>query len=225
MGAKTNPILAIFTTLLNMRLNIWMANPRRSRPPRFIFWLRYYLKELTRQGSEADALVNLSDGAHHENLGIYPLLRRRCRIIIASDAGSDPQFQMEDLANLQRKARIDLGIEIKFKDINKIFPDVNQKEHYSQASFMIGDIHYPDQDAVGKLIYMKTALIGREPEDLLAYRRKNPDFPDQTTADQFFDEEQFESYRKLGQIIAEATFAQEQEFDTFEKFKSFFLVS
>ena len=44
-------------------------------------------------------------------------------------------------------------------------------------------------------------ITGNEPENLLAYRRKNPSFPDETTADQFFKEDQFESYRKLGEII------------------------
>ena len=36
-----------------------------------------------------------------------------------------------------------------------------------------------------------------------AYKGVNPDFPDQSTADQFFDEEQFEAYRELGYRIAE----------------------
>ena len=35
------------------------------------------------------------------------------------------------------------------------------------------------------------------------YKGANPKFPDQTTADQFFDEEQFEAYRELGYRIAE----------------------
>jgi len=52
---------------------------------------------------ETDWLLNLSDGGHHENLGIYPLLKRHCRIIIASDAAADPDFAMMDLANLQRR--------------------------------------------------------------------------------------------------------------------------
>ena len=37
---------------------------------------------------------------------------------------------------------------------------------------------------------------------LKGYKGANPDFPDQSTADQFFDEEQFEAYRELGYEIA-----------------------
>ena len=53
---------------------------------------------------------------------------------------------------------------------------------------------------------MKSAITGKEPEDLLAYRRKHASFPDETTGDQFFDEAQFESYRKLGEKTALAVF-------------------
>lgn len=181
-----------------------MPNPQRDRLSWLIFWPKYFWKELTRSGTETDALLNLSDGAHHENLGIYPLLRRHCRIIIASDAGADPYFQMEDLANLQRKARIDLGIEIQFDNINQLRPDP-QNRGYTKVHFIIGTITYPNQER-GILLYIKTSLTGTEPEDILAYRRKNPSFPDQTTANQFFDEDQFESYRKLGKLVGEEIF-------------------
>ena len=38
--------------------------------------------------------------------------------------------------------------------------------------------------------------------DVLAYKALNPSFPHQATADQFFDEGQFEAYRELGYQIA-----------------------
>jgi hypothetical protein len=34
------------------------------------------------------------------------------------------------------------------------------------------------------------------------YKGAHPDFPDETTADQFFDEDQFDAYRLLGNEIA-----------------------
>jgi hypothetical protein len=34
--------------------------------------------------------VYLTDGGHIENLGVYELLRRRCKVIIAVDAEADP---------------------------------------------------------------------------------------------------------------------------------------
>jgi hypothetical protein len=34
------------------------------------------------------------------------------------------------------------------------------------------------------------------------YRQEHPEFPHETTADQFFDDDQFESYRELGEHVA-----------------------
>jgi len=56
-------------------------------------------------------------------------------------------------------------------------------------------------------------LVGNEPADITHYHATNPDFPQQTTADQFFDEAQWESYRKLGRLIAERIF--EHGFDDY----------
>jgi len=178
-----------------------MPNPNPSWTYRIPIWWPYYLlKEVFQKGKETDALLNLSDGGHHENLGIYPLLKRRCKVIIASDAGADPDFQMDDLANIQHKARIDLGVIIEI-DVIDIRPKVSKKR-LTNACFATGAIHYPDGEE-GILFYIKTTMTGREPEYIQAYRRKNPTFPDETTADQFFVEDQFECYRKLGNIAGD----------------------
>ena len=203
MGTSTNSFMVILMTLINVRLNLWMPNPNRKHLPK-IFWPQYLLKELIRRGTENNALLNLSDGGHHENLAIYSLLKRRCRVIIASDAGADPKFQMENFANLQRKARIDFGINITI-DLSDLRP-IPENKGYTKAHFVVGTIHYPD-DEPGTLFYIKTTVTGEEPEDLLAYRRVHSDFPDETTADQFFNEDQFESYRKLGELSGDAFFS------------------
>jgi len=198
MGANTNAAMAILMTLLNFRLNLWMVNPNCKQPAKVTLWPYYLYKEMFRKGQENEVLLNLSDGGHCENLGIYPLLKRRCKMIIASDAGADPDYQMADMANLQRKARIDLGINIDI-NLNDLRPNENG---FSKAYFVKGTIHYPDNEE-GTLLLIKTTMIGNEPEDLLAYQRANSHFPDETTADQFFDEDQFESYRKLGELAGE----------------------
>jgi hypothetical protein len=206
MGTSTSAGLRAIMTLLNVRLNRWMPNPN----PKFILtqktilWPYYFIKELLGWSKENDNLLNLSDGGHHENLGIYPLLKRRCRVIIASDAAADPGFAMNDLANVIRKARIDLGVNITMDDLkHDLSPDPETRQ--TKKCYTVGDISYPEKDpntAKGILIYVKSTVTGNEPEDLLAYRRKHPTFPDQSTADQFFDEAQFESYRKLGEATA-----------------------
>jgi hypothetical protein len=54
-----------------------------------------------------------------------------------------------------------------------------------------------------RLLYIKPTLTGDEPVDVLKYHSAHPEFPHESTLDQFFDEAQWESYRKLGQHIAE----------------------
>ena len=63
-----------------------------------------------------------------------------------------------------------------------------------------------DPDRVSWLLYIKPSLTGREPVDLLEYHTSHPNFPHETTVDQFFDEAQWESYRRLGEYIAEVLF-------------------
>ncbi len=63
-----------------------------------------------------------------------------------------------------------------------------------------------DPTTISHLLLVKPTPIGEEPQDLLNYHSANPAFPQQTTADQFFDEAQWESYRRLGQHIAEKLF-------------------
>ena len=59
------------------------------------------------------------------------------------------------------------------------------------------------------MLYIKLAATGTEPDYVNDYRRTNPDFPHQTTGDQFFDEAQFEAYRMLGECAAESLFSDE----------------
>ena len=107
---------------------------------------------------------------------------------------------MEDLANLIRKARIDLGVDIDL-ELSRLRKD--RETNNTPQHFAVGTIRYPGNEPEGVLIYIKTCLTGKEPEDLLTYRRHNLQFPDESTGDQFFDEAQFESYRKLGELIAQ----------------------
>jgi hypothetical protein len=49
----------------------------------------------------------------------------------------------------------------------------------------------------GWLLYLKAGLHGTEPMDVLSYAIAHPTFPHETTANRFFTESQFESYRML----------------------------
>jgi hypothetical protein len=54
----------------------------------------------------------------------------------------------------------------------------------------------------GVIVWFKPALVADESADVRQYALQNPMFPQQTTVDQWFDESQFESYRKLGELCA-----------------------
>ena len=148
--------------------------------------------------------VYLSDGGHFENLGLFEMVLRRCHLIVVSDAGSDPLCTFEDLANAIRKVRVDLGVPITIDQKIKIRPrstDGRSPGFEDAVSFAVGTIHYTavDIDGVdGHLIYVKPTFYGGEPVDVLNYALAHAVFPHESTADQFFSESQFESYRQLG---------------------------
>jgi hypothetical protein len=156
--------------------------------------------------------VYLTDGGHFENLGLYELVQRRCRLIVISDAGCDPGFEFADLGNAIRKIRIDLGIEITMDKI-EMHSRSAVDDHGVEAidpgrPFATGRIRYPewkgDDTRDAALIYIKPGIYGDEPRDVMNYAATHPDFPHESTADQWFDESQFESYRRLGRHIFES---------------------
>jgi hypothetical protein len=193
-----NALLALF----NLRLGWWFQNSARpgawGRPGPY-FALSYLLKEFMNDAAEDGDFVHLSDGGHFENLGVYELVRRRCRYIVACDAGCDPRSGFADLGNAIRKCRTDFGVEIDI-DVRALAADPDTG--LSSAHCAVGTIYYPDEEklhaAPGYLLYVKASMTGDEPADLLAYKARHPDFPHDSTADQWFSESQFESYRTLG---------------------------
>ncbi len=56
------------------------------------------------------------------------------------------------------------------------------------------------------LLIVKPSLTGDEPADVLEYARSHPSFPHESTLDQYFDEAQWESYRRLGEHVGEKLF-------------------
>jgi len=197
-GSATNAALAFLMTLLNVRLGVWYRNPKY--PPAFFegsrtVWHWYLLQELLSLANENRRLVSLSDGGHIENLGVYALLKRRCRVIIASDASADPDTTFQDLGRVVRETRIDLGLEIKV-DVAPLVPQ--GADRFGQAHFASGAVYDAAGRSVCQLYYVKPVLTKDDSVDLHEYRRRAVQFPHQSTADQFFDEAQFESYRALG---------------------------
>ena len=211
MGYHSSGAVTFLLTLFNVRLGWWLGNPGDAGAKTFDrscprWALRPLLAEAFGLTDARNPYVYLSDGGHFENLGLYEMVLRRCHIIIVSDAGCDRQSGFSDLGNAIRKIRIDLGIEIEL-DVEGLRQ--HKGGNQSECHHAIGAIRYDLADAnasKGILIYLKPSLTGQEPTDILDYAGKHPDFPHETTADQFFDESQFESYRKLGTHIVDEVF-------------------
>lgn len=153
--------------------------------------------------TEKSHFVELTDGGHFENLGLYELIRRKLKTIIVCDGSADPDFDFSDLANAIEKIRVDFGVVIKL-DINPLLPekeDLKNGLRCAERGYITAKIFYPD-NSIGKLLYIKTTFTEGMYADLVYYKKQNPLFPDQPTSDQFFDEKQFEAYRGLGNFIA-----------------------
>jgi hypothetical protein len=197
MGAVTSPRYTGLLAVLNIRLGYWLRRPGKTFP-QIAWW--YFMKELTGKiglGSH----INVSDGGHIENLGIYELLRRRCRYVIAVDGEADPRRTFGGLLTAVLQAGIDLGVKIELK-----LADLRVNEQgIGRSHFILTRIAYPGGDT-GLLLYIKSSLTGNESEIIQKYKAEHPDFPHQTTAEQLFDETRFEAYRALGAHAAEGLF-------------------
>jgi hypothetical protein len=212
MGYHSSPPLALLLTLFNVRLGWWLGNtgkkgentygyegPRTAIVP--------LLSEMFGQTTDDNRYIYLSDGGHFENLGLYEMVRRRCRFILISDAGCDKEFQFDDLGNAVRKISLDLGVSITFRGLTGLKYRADSNVVYSPQQppfYAVGTIDYPGADGgssqPGTILYIKPCFHGNRIENVGVrnYAAANADFPHQSTGDQFFSESQFESYRALG---------------------------
>jgi hypothetical protein len=206
-GYSTMPGLALLMTLFNLRLGAWSGNPGKAGEKSYRLRgpanaLRPLLSEALAQTNDRAKYVYLSDGGHFDNLGVYEMLRRRCRFIVISDATCDPGYAYADLGSVVRKAAIDFGIRIRFEHLD--MPPRNEKTAVKGTYSAFAVIEYPEADSRGRrrrgyLLYIKSFYRGlEEPADVRAYALENPAFPHDKTLNQFFGEAQFESYRALG---------------------------
>lgn len=260
-GFHTKPGVSMLLALAGVRLGWWFSNPRRQHTGQeeSCAWrktfdalqakfdtklggpdtslLTTFPKELFGKADEEGNVVYLSDGGHFENLGIYELVRRRCALIVASDASADPNFLFDDLARAIHNVRTDFGVEIEI-DTSSLRPQPNADEckakaqfsperecqfsseksngpnyQFSPDNFVVGTIKYSTSPIEeireakdGVLIYIKSSLplsAKKEAADILYYASTHEEFPHEPTSDQWFSEEQFEAYRKLGSLIGE----------------------
>ena len=203
-GYHSSPTMAFLLTIFNVRLGLWIRNPRRKtfllprlngNPSSPAFGLFYLLAELFGMVNDEAAFVYLTDGGHFENMGLYELVRRHCMTIVICDAEQDGDLDFEGIGMAIRKCRIDCGAEIDL-DISKL--ELTGEPPVSPCHSVMGTIRYPS-GATGRILYIKTAFTNGLPADLINFHKKHHAFPNDTTMNQWFTESQFESYRRLGE--------------------------
>jgi hypothetical protein len=215
-GTSPSGGISYLLAILNVRLNYWAAPPRKAgrpevlRGPRWLLRLAapglpYMFKEMTGLSmNERGAYLNLSDGGHIENMALYELLRRRCKFVIAIDGEADPDRTFGGLLVLVRLVHIDLGVTIEpdLEELRKV------QSGDSRCHFLLCKIEY-GEGRRGFMLYIKSSMTGNESEFLREYRAGHPAFPHESTANQLFDEAQFEAYRALGAHVGEELFRPE----------------
>ncbi len=209
MGYHSNPILSLVMTFFNARLGWWLPNPghhgdgywRKTSP---LLSLVPLVNEAMGRTNDENKWVYLSDGGHFENLGLYEMVLRRCKRIIVVDGSADSSFTLEDLGNAVRKINIDLGVPIEFAPpvVYEALPKPSPR-HWFLGHVRYSQIDKTPETEDGQLLYIKASLTGDEPADVTPYSKAHPDFPHESTANQFFNESQFESYVQLGSHIVD----------------------
>lgn len=215
MGSLTRTGTAALFFLSGLRLGYWWANRlgRRSWSWLHLGKTRAALQEMVaRFPGLQNPVWYVSDGGHFDNTGVYSLLKRELSLIVLADCGADPNYVFADLENLTRKARIDMDTAIDFIDPASLpasagaalrarfgTPDSITPAPGDQH-LLLARIRYPS-GASGCLLVVKPRLVCELPLDVAGYADSHPDFPQQSTTEQFFDESQWESYCRLGEAL------------------------
>ena len=203
LGSSTRPGIAALLTLSGMRLGRWLAQPGvRSwyRLPALLFRELIGLFEIS-----DSAPMYVSDGGHFDNTGVYALLNEQCPFILMADCGADPRYRFDDISTLVRLAQVDLGCHISF-----MRPTDFGLQYWPQLG-SLGDLAAPEGKAClamahvdysdgseGWILVVKPCLSADLSPELLHYREQHPNFPQESTTDQFFGEAQWEAYFRLG---------------------------
>jgi hypothetical protein len=253
MGKLTRRPLTFLLALGNIRLGVWVPNPRWIaseaswtipwRPPR----PSYLLRELLGRNRVDGRYLFVTDGGHYENLGLVELLRRGCTEIYCFDASGGESFG--ELGEAVALARSELGVEIKIDPAAltsgaKSSPAASATDAPATSASTAGvptagtptpaanatatgvlakgaksapgasgsavlenvvraTFTYPPRDGQaavsGVLYYARNVMTKDAPWDVQAHHLEDPSFPHDSTTDQLYTDQKFESYRMLGE--------------------------
>ena len=209
LGKDTRWPLRALMALANVRLGVWMRNPRhlkdagvypRPRPQHLLF-------EILGHSPVDGKYLYVTDGGRYENLGLVELLRRGCTEIYCFDAcGAKPDEALGDAVALAR-SELEVKIDI---DSSELTPDESTGLAVSDTA--LGRIEYRDAmehaaPLAGRIVYARTVLTKDAPFDVKAYHDVDPKFPQHPGTDQLYTDQKFEAYRALGARAATSALA------------------
>lgn len=177
-------------------------------------------KDVYGQDMEGRMIGHIADGGFYDYLGATELLRRRCSLVVVSDAGAHlNNDSLKPLASLVEYATAELGIQV--LDLDHDAPiDFRRLElsgsRQVHQPFLCARIRYPelsskddsesanntDDNNLGLLVYCQMAITKNDPLEIQQIRNRFPSFPDEPTSNQFYTDEQVAAYRNLGFHIA-----------------------
>jgi hypothetical protein len=209
MGRMSRPSMRLLLGVSDARLGMWLPNPlhRRLRnPPTSGVWARIYW-QLRQPGLVALAReivggltfhgswLYVTDGGHYENLGLVEALRRGATEIVVFDASGDAPFSLATFGEAAETARTDIGAELALHDPSALGQDGTSGRAKSLAA--VGTATYAN-GVVATIYLCKAALVAELPPDVQAWAAGHPMFPNDSTANQFYGDREFEAYRRLG---------------------------
>ncbi len=231
MGYYSSAVVTFLMSIFNIRLGWWLGNTG-DIGGRKDFWQDQYfsksspsvailplINETLGRTDENKRYINVTDGGHFENLALYEMILRRCRIILLSDGAADADFKFGEISNAIQKCKVDLGVDIKFLGgINIYGRNAPEEGMRKRLRFSIAEITYPErgednEPLKGHLLYVRPAYYGTETTDIKHYAEANLSFPHQSTGDQMYDEKQFEVYRSLGFLTVDEVIATAEDID------------
>ena len=222
MGSQTR-FYEVFLALTNARLGAWLPNPyfvalKAAHAgdwtvpglPR-IRSLTYYFREIFGMHSPMSRLVLCTDGGHYDNLGLVELLRRECTTVICIDASGASRPLADALSGAITLAREELGVDITLTDPYDLVsgtgraigsaPSLSKLNGVlSKSAVVAGKIRYPT-GVQGDLVVAQANLTPDLPYELLDFTQADPGFPNDGTADQWFDVGRFDAYQELGRCL------------------------
>jgi hypothetical protein len=207
MGFYSSPLKSFLLTLLNARLGWWLGNPiskkkwNRDSP---LWACGPMLCELFSLTDRTADFLNLSDGGHFDNTGVYEMLQRRCHRILLIDA----ETSRKGISNLSMRARVDFDIDLCL--IGQADDDC-PVELYSVKYPAISEAEPAFQGQLVRVYPALGKLSSWSAFENVQYKSVNPSYPDDSLLNQFFTEPTFESYRSLGFDIVSTTLAESSD--------------